>query len=382
MALDGPLDTAMVLDIIVDTIHNNEDRVHVCNRLPLVCKHTLSTVLDHRRRYAAEMQAEMDSFCMKEIILKFQHKTEGFQLRYRPYEDLKKNEPIMSVSHNLWAAYYEHPDNTKQPFAYYEFLSNCLFTPHYNERLLFRSIEMLFDVLDQSYQRMKSDDDYRVSYYESFNPVCFFYGSQKKAMKMLRDYIQNGKHTMLMATYLMRLAFFFPNLLGESYYDFWFDLKPIFPECTAISFLIELGHKHYNYIEFRCQILDLLADCVMYKIGEQAEEDKTKIRLCLEDVHHYLFSGELVWVFELCGKRCPSYISSKALGVVMNITFCSSVDKNEIKSILFGYAAAVRGHAPRKSWSILANETLLFLRACYQAPGYSKPNSSDSYCAS
>ena len=92
MALDGPLDTAMVLDIIVDTIHNNEDRVHVCNRLPLVCKHTLSTVLDHRRRYAAEMQAEMDSFCMKEVILKFQHKTEGFQLRYRPYEDLKKNE--------------------------------------------------------------------------------------------------------------------------------------------------------------------------------------------------------------------------------------------------------------------------------------------------
>ena len=42
MSLDGPLDTAMVLDIIIDTINNNEDRMHVCNRLPLVCKHTLS----------------------------------------------------------------------------------------------------------------------------------------------------------------------------------------------------------------------------------------------------------------------------------------------------------------------------------------------------
>lgn len=355
MSRDERLDTAMVLDIIIDTINDDEERLHFCNRLPLVCKQTLSTVLDHRQRYATEMQARMDSFCMEEIILKFQHKTKGFQLKYKPYEELKKNEPIMSVSHNLWAAYYEYPDNTKQPFTYYEFLSKCLFTPHYDERLLFRSIEMLFEVLSQSYQRMKSPDDYRVSYYESFNPICFFYASQRRAMKMLRDYIHNAKHTMLKATYLMRLAFFFPNLLGESYYDFWFDLKPIFPECTAISFLIELGQKHYNYIEFRRQILDLLADCVLNKIGEQAEEDKTKIRLCLEDVHHYLFSGELCWVFEMCGKHCQSYISSKAIDVVMKITFCSSADKNEVKSILSAYTL-------RKPWSLLAYETLNYLK--------------------
>ena len=175
-------------------------------------------------------------------------------------------------------------------------------------------------------------------------------------MKLLRDYIHNGKHTMLMATYLMRLAFFFPNLLGESYYDFWFDLKPIFPECTAISFLIELGHKHYNYIEFRSQILGLLADCIMYKIWEQAREDKTKILLCLEDVHHYLFSGELGWVFEMCGKHCPSYISSKALNIVMKITFCSSADGDEVKSILS------KNSPLRKPWSLLASETMMYLK--------------------
>ena len=355
MSLDAPLNTAMLLDIIIDNIEDKEECIHVCNRLPLVCKQTLSTVLDHRQRYAAEMHAKLDTFCMKKIILKFQHKTKGFQLKHKPYDEVMQNAPSLSVSNNLWAAYYEEPDNTKEPFIYYEFLSKCLYTPHYNDRLIFRSIDMILQVLDQDHQRMKSPDDYRVSYYESHNPICYFYGSQKKAMKMLRDYVHNGTNTMLKTTYLMRLAFFFPSLLGDCYYDFWFDIKPIFPACTGISFLITLGHKYHNYIEFRSKNLRLLIDCIMNKIGENVHEDKTKLRLCLDDVHHHLMNGELGWVFEMCGKHCPSHISSKALKIVMMITFFSSVDKNEIKSILSGYS-------PAKPWSILAYETLLFVK--------------------